>query len=246
MIMRDTRAWIFLAIGLVLAGLTGFALYGLAQQAAPAGGSARGGGVTQTMDILVAKADLPVRVIITADAVMHKAYPLDLVPTGAITNDADVIGQTTISPISRGQAIVQAQLSTAESDRSASLTVQKGMVMVAFPTTDPLTVAGLVHIGDKVDVLASVIAGTGENAKVSQTTIQNLEVLDILGPTTAQPQRATALVFAVDHQVALVLKFLRDSQATIDLAIRSRNESEVTKTTSVDLGYVVSTYGIRR
>jgi Flp pilus assembly protein CpaB len=246
MIMRDTRAWIFLAIGLVLAGLTGFALYGLAQQAAPAGGSARGAGVTQTMDILVAKADLPVRVIITADAVMHKAYPLDLVPTGAFTNDADVIGQTTISPISRGQAIVQAQLSTAESDRSASLTVQKGMVMVAFPTTDPLTAAGLVHIGDKVDVLASVIAGTGENAKVSQTTIQNLEVLDILGPTTAQPQRATSLVFAVDHQVALVLKFLRDSQATIDLAIRSRNESEVSKTTSVDLGYVVSTYGIRR
>ena len=243
--MRDTRAWIFLAIGLVLAGLTGFALYGLAQQAAPAGGVARGG-QTQTMDILVAKADLPVRVIITPDAVMHKAFPLDLVPAGAITNDADVIGQTTISPIARGQVIVQAQLSTAEGDRSASLTIQKGFVMVAFPTTDPLTAAGLVHIGDKVDVLASVIAGTGENAKTTQTTIQNLEVLDILGPTTAQPQRVTSLVFAVDHQVALVLKFLRDSQATIDLAIRSRNESEVTKTTSVDLGYVVSTYGIRR
>lgn len=243
--MRDTRAWIFLAIGLVLAGLTGFALYGLAQQAAPAGAVVRGGQV-QTMDIIVAKADLPVRVIITPDAVMHKAFPLDLVPAGAITNDADVVGQTTITPIARGQAIVQAQLSTAESNRSASLTVQKGFVMVAFPTTDPLTAAGLVQIGDKVDVLATVIAGTGENSKVSQTTIQNLEVLDILGPTSAQPQRATALVFAVDHQVAVVLKFLRDSQATIDLAIRSRNETEVTKTTSVDLGYVVSTYGIRR
>jgi pilus assembly protein CpaB len=242
--MRDTRAWIFLAIGLVLAGLTGFALYGLAQQAAPTG--AARGPAAQTMDILVAKADLPVRVIITPDAIVHKSFPLDLVPAGAFTLDTDVIGQTTITPIARGQAIVQAQLSTAETDRSASLTVQKGMVMVAFPTTDPLTTAGLVHIGDRVDVLASVIAGTGENAKVSQTTLQNLEVLDILGPTSAQPQRALALVFAVDHQVALVLKYLRDSQATIDLAIRSRTESELTKTTSVDLGYVVSTYGIRR
>jgi pilus assembly protein CpaB len=242
--MRDTRAWIFLAIGLVLAGLTGFALYGLAQQAGP--NSAVRGGAAQTMDILVAKADLPVRVIITPDAIVHKSFPLDLVPAGAFTIDADVIGQTTITPIARGQAIVQAQLSTAEGDRSASLTVQKGMVMVAFPTSDPLTAAGLVHIGDRVDVLASVIAGSGENAKVSQTTLQNLEVLDILGPTSAQPQRVTALVFAVDHQVALVLKYLRDSQATIDLAIRSRTESELTKTTSVDLGYVVSTYGIRR
>jgi pilus assembly protein CpaB len=243
--MRDTRAWIFLAIGLVLAGLTGFALYGLAQQAAPSASLTRSGGQVQTMDILVAKADLPVRVVITPDAVMHKAYPLDLVPAGAITNDADVIGLTTIAPIARGQVIIQAQLSSLE-NRSQSLTVQVGKVMVAFPTTDPLTAAGLVQIGDKVDILASVIAGTGENSKTTQTTIQNLEVLDILGPTTEQPQRATSLVFAVDHQVALVLKYLRDSQATIDLAIRSRNESETAKTTSVDLGYVVSTYGIRR
>ena len=244
--MRDTRAWIFLAIGLVLAGLTGFALYGLAQQAAPSASLTRSGGQVQTMDILVAKADLPVRVVITPDAVMHKAYPLDLVPAGAITNDADVVGLTTIAPIAKGQVIVQAQLSSLETDHSQSLTIQVGKVMVAFPTTDPLTAAGLVHIGDKVDILASVIAGTGENSKVSQTTIQNLEVLDILGPTTEQPQRATSLVFVVDHQVAVVLKYLRDSQATIDLAIRSRNESETAKTTSVDLGYVVSTYGIRR
>lgn len=242
--MRDARAWIFLAIGLVLAGLTGFALYGLAQQANPSG-NARGGPV-QTMDILVAKADLPVRVRITPDAILRKSYPLDLVPAGAFANDLDVIGQTTITPIARGQAIVQAQLSSAEGDRSASLTIQRGMVMVAFPTTDPLTAAGLIHIGDRVDVLASVLAGTGENAKVSQTTLQNLEVLDILGPSEAQPQRSTSLVFAVDHQVALVLKYLRDSQATIDLAIRSSSESDIAKTTSVDLGYVISTYGIRR
>lgn len=242
--MRDTRAWIFLAIGLVLAGLTGFALYGLAQQNAPTEAARSAAG--PTMDIVVAKTDLPVRVVITLDAITHKSYPLDLVPAGAISNDEDVVGQTTITPIARGQAIVQAQLSSAESDRAASLTIQKGMVMVAFPTTDPLTAAGLVHIGDRVDVLASVIAGTGENAKVSQTTLQNLEVLDILSPTTAQPQRPVSLIFAVDHQVALVLKYLRDSQATIDLAIRSRVETESTRTTSVDLGYVVSTYGIRR
>ena len=48
------------------------------------------------------------------------------------------------------------------------------------------------------------------------------------------------------HQVAIVLKYLRDSQATIDLAIRSRAETQVVKTTSVDLGYITSTYGIKR
>lgn len=244
--MRDARAWIFLAVGLLLAGLTGVALYGVAQQAASQ--EAARPAAAATVDVLTAKIDLPVRTTITADAVVRRSYPKDLVPTGAITNDADALGQTTIAPIARGQAIVQAQLSAAavEGQRAASLTIEAGKVMVAFPTSDPLTTAGLVNVGDRVDILASVIQGAGENAKVSQTTIQNLEVVDVIGATKEQPQRATALVFAVDHQVALVLKFLRDSQATVDLAIRSRAETDAVKTTGVDLTYVVGTYGFRR
>jgi len=143
-------------------------------------------------------------------------------------------------------AIVTGQLTTAGGKQGASITVEVGKVVVAFPTIDPLTANGLVNVGDKVDILASVAAGTGDTARATQTTLQNLEVMDILGPTKEQPQRATALVFQVDHQVALVLKYLRDSQATIDLAIRSRSESAIVKTTSVDLGFLTTTYGIRR
>src|SRR5437762_1139835 len=165
--LREARAWLFLAAGLVLAVLTGVALYGVAQQTS--------GG----------KAETPV---------------------------------------------------------STSTT----QVLVAFPANAPLTLNGLVSVGDKVDILATVAAGTGDTARATQTTLQNLEVLDILGPTKEQPSRATALVFAVDHQVAIVLKYLRDSQAVIDLAIRSRAETQVAKTTSVDLGYITSTYGIKR
>lgn len=240
--MRETRSWIFLGVGLLLAALTGFSLYGLAQQTAqtPAASAAR------TVDVIVANVDIPVRTVLTADIVLHRSFPADLVPAGALTRDADAIGQTTIAPIARGQTIVAGQLSSAEGKSGASVTIAKGSVLVAFPTTDPLTTAGLVNVGDRVDILASVIQGTGADAKVSQTTIQSLEVVDILAPTKEQPQRATSLVFAVDHQVALVLKYLRDSQATIDLAIRSRTETELVKTTSVDLQYLTQTYGIRR
>jgi Flp pilus assembly protein CpaB len=248
--MRDSRAWIFLAVGLVLAGLTGFALYGVAQQAA--GGAATGGNggtnTTLTAEVIVAKSDLGVRTLITPELVTRKTFPLDLVPAGALKNDVEVVGLTTIAPIPRGQPIVRAQLSaaTVEGQRAVSQTIEKGKVLVAFPTADPLTTAGLVNIGDRVDILATVVQGTGENAKVSQTTLQNLEVIDIIGSTKEQPQRATSLVFAVDHQVALVLKYLRDAQATVDLAIRSQAETDLTRTTAVDLGFVVSTYGLRR
>lgn len=240
--LREARAWLFLAAGLVLAILTGVALYGVAQQSAPKPETPS----TATIQILVAKTDIAARTVLSADLLARRDFPADLVPAGAVTSDAAAIGQTTIVPIARGQAIVAGQLASAEGQHGASLTIEAGKVLVAFPSSDPLTVNGLVSVGDKVDILATLAAGTGDTAKATQTTLQNLEVLEILGPTKEQPQRATALVFAVDHQVAIVLKYLRDSQATIDLAIRSRAESQIVKTTSVDLGYVTSTYGIKR
>jgi Flp pilus assembly protein CpaB len=241
--LREARAWLFLAAGLVLAVLTGVALYGVAQQSA---GRPEAPAAANTVQVLVAKTDIAARTVLTADLLARKDFPVDLVPAGAISNDDAAVGQTTLIPIARGQAIVAGQLSSAEGQHGASLTLEAGKVLVAFPTSDPLTANGLVNIGDKVDILATVAAGTGDTAKATQTTLQNLEVLDILGPTKDAPQRATALVFAVDHQVAIVLKYLRDSQATIDLAIRSRSETQIAKTTSVDLGYLTSTYGIKR
>lgn len=234
----------FLVAGLLLAVLTGVALYGVAQQSATRADAPASS--ASTISILVAKADLAERTVLSADALARRDFPADLVPAGAITTDDAAIGQTTIAPIARGQAIVTGQLSTAGGKHGASITIEAGKVLVAFPIADPLTVNGLVNVGDKVDILASVAAGTGDTARATQTTLQNLEVMDILGPTKEQPQRATALVFQVDHQVALVLKYLRDSQAAIDLAIRSRAEPAIIKTTSVDLGYLTTTYGIRR
>ena len=240
--MRETRSWIFLGVGLLLAALTGLSLYGVAQQNTPAQQAAS----VRTVDVIVAKADVPARTVITAALVAHRSFPSDLVPAGVITNEADAVGQTTVTPISRGQVLVFSQLIAAEGRIGYSQTLEKGSVLVAFPTTDPLTTAGLVNVGDHVDLLASVISGTGADAKVAQTTLQNLTVVDVLAPTKDQPGRVTSLVFAVDHQVALVLKFLRDALATVDLAIRSRTEGDLVKTTGVDLKYVVQTYGFNR
>lgn len=240
----NARGLMFLVAAVVLAILTGVALYGVAQQA-NAKAAAPVAAAAQTVSVVVSASDLPVRTVLTADLVATRDYPVNLVPTGALTNKADAIGRSTIAPIPGGQAIVQAQLATANNNRGAALTIEKGKVLFAFPTSDPLTLGGLLNVGDHVDILASVTQGTGENARVSQTTLQNLEVIDMLTPTKEQPTRATALVFAVDHQVALVLKYLRDAQASIDITVRSRAEGELAKTNAVDLTFLVSTYGFR-
>lgn len=237
-----TRTWPFLVVGLLLAAFTGVALYGLAgaARAEPAAEAA------QTAAVVVAKADIPARTVLTSEQLATKSYPVDLVPSGTITTLADAVGQTTSVPITMGAPVVRAQLSAVGARQASALEIEPGKVLVAFPTADPLTGASLVSVGDRVDLLATVLSGTGENARLTQTTVQGLEVIEVLGPTKDQPQRARALVFMVDHQVALVLKYLRDAQSTVDVAVRSHDEVDRVTTSTVDLQYLMATYGIKR
>lgn len=239
--MRELRSWIFLGLGLLLAGLTGLSLYGVSQDY----NGRQAVAATDTAEIVVAKADIATHAVVVADMLARKTYPIDLVPVGAITNQADALGQTTVSAIPAGAAVVRSQLVAANGRSGASVTLEKGKVLVAFPTVDPLTLAGLVRPGDRIDVLATMTAGSGDTARKTQTTVQNLEVLDVITSGTVG-QRVASLTFVVDHQVALVLKYLRDTQATVDIAVRSRAETDLTTTTSVDLSYLLQTYGVKR
>jgi pilus assembly protein CpaB len=236
------RALIFLVAAIVLAILSGTVVYTATQQAGAKAAAAPPPAVA-TVEVVVAASDVPVRTVITAEMLTTRVYPAQLAPSGSLTRTTEAVGQTTAASVYKGQPIVRAQLGTA--GRAVSTAIERGKVLVAFPTGDPLTAAGLINVGDHVDILASVLQGGGENAKVSQTTLQNLEVLDILSPTKEQPARATSLVFSVDHQVAIVMKYLRDSAATVDIVIRSRAEDELVRTSGVDLAYVVGTYGFR-
>jgi pilus assembly protein CpaB len=239
--MRELRSWIFLGLGLLLAGLTGLSLYGVSQDY----GKTTAAATVDTTEIVVARADIATRAVITADMLSIKTYPKALAPAGALTNQADAVGQTTVAGIPAGAAVVRSQLVSANGKNGASVTLDKGKVLVAYPTVDPLTLAGLVRPGDRIDLLATFTAGSGDTARKTQTTLQNLEVIDVLTTGTGGG-KTSSLTFNVDHQVALVLKYLRDSGATVDVAVRSRAETELTTTTSVDLAYLLQTYGVKR
>ena len=236
------RSWFFLSLGLLLATLTGVALNGVAQQNSGRATAAS----PETVNVVVTKSDVPARTVLTVAMVSRRDYPKGLAPSDALANEEDAVGQTTVAFLPNGAPVLRSQLVAADGKRGASVTIDPGKVLVSFPTSDPLTVGGFVSAGDRVDVLATVTTGVGENPKRTQTMVQNLEVLQVIGPTREQPQRGTSLTFIVDHQTALVLKYLRDSQATIDLAVRSRMEFEDATTRSVDITYLVQSYGIAR
>ncbi|MDQ2967657.1 MAG: Flp pilus assembly protein CpaB [Actinomycetota bacterium] len=236
--MNEIRSWIFLALGLLLSGMTGLALYGVSQDVSNRGQAAA---ANDSVEVLVASADIPPRSVLATSNLVSRSYPRELVPKGAIGHTADAIGQTTVATIPKGAVILRDQLIAAGGNKGASVTLDKGTVLVAFPTSDPLTVAGLIEAGDRVDILATLPGADG--SKRTQTIVQNLVVVDVV---RASASRTAALTFIVDPQVALILKNLRDAQYTIDLSIRARADTETVKTTTVDSDYVQQRYGIRK
>jgi Flp pilus assembly protein CpaB len=240
-----SRSTILLIVGVALALLTGGGLYLVAAGERTAQASINVQAAADATSAIVAKADIPARTVVTAEMLTRKQLPADALPASAARDEGDAVGQTTLAPIPAGSLILKPQLAAAGGKSGQSLTVQSGKVLVAFPTTDPLTSAGLVTAGDHVDLLVTITAGSGDTARKTQTTIQNLEVVQVLGPTAQAPQQARALTFVVDHQVALFLKYLRDSQAAIEVAVRSQAENDVVRTQTVNIQVLQETFGFR-
>jgi len=85
--MREVRSWIFLGLGLLLAGLTGLSLYGVSQDS----GARVAAAASDVATVVVARSDIGIRSVLTADMVTSRSYPKNLVPAGALTNEADAL-----------------------------------------------------------------------------------------------------------------------------------------------------------
>jgi Flp pilus assembly protein CpaB len=91
--------------------------------------------------------------------------------------------------------------------------------------------------------------------QASVLALQNLEVLEILeepqAPGAAQQEEGVpvelprrALLLQIDPQDAVILKYLRDSEATIDVALRARDNDTQYEVDAVNINYLILRYGI--
>lgn len=145
---------------------------------------------------------------------------------------------------------------------------------VALPADDILSQWGAVAVGDHVDVLLTLdvvletplypdeVVRRGETIttmqrdqsmdQVSVLVLQNLEVVRIIQEPTPEGQPAQegqttgrrALILKIDPQDAVLLKYLRDLEATIDLALRSPENNILFDIEPVNINYLFLRYGI--
>ncbi len=253
---------ILIVLGLVLGLITAAAAWFLlATSSSPVSGS---GPAVRTVKVVVAQQNLAARAPIPQAALTAVDWPEDKVPEGAITDPAQATtNKLTKAPISIGQVIVQGMLIDKKFEETrkgigsdASYIVPAGKVAVAFPISQLTGVAAALKEGDTVDFLVSYDlvpttppagqqqSGGVTRRQVTQIALQDVEVFRVGPwnlPTTGSDSanRDTPVItFLVNPQDALVAKFLRETTAEVQLALRAAGDHQVFKTEPVIIEYI--------
>ena len=99
-----------------------------------------------------------------------------MLPTGAFTKPADVVGHPLLYPIAAKQPILQNDLGVEGAGIGLAGKIPEGMRAVAIRSNDIIGVAGFVYPGSHVDLLMS-FTPPGQTMPVTETVLQNVEVL---------------------------------------------------------------------
>ncbi len=177
-------------LGVLALGATAFLLLGPKPSATPSGGTAVAAIPTPTpAPRWVASRDIPPRTVVSS-LMMRRDFAPGAIPEGAVKSLDDVRGQITKEPISAGETVLLASFTPRLRRRvDANIPIPSGLRGVAIWVDPNQTAAGLVDVGDRIDVIAThkmtyekaprqyVVGST--NFTAGRTIAQNLLVLGI-------------------------------------------------------------------
>ena len=206
--------------------------------------------------VVVAARAMGVRELILQSDVEVRSAPADIVPESAVRSLEEAVGWVTMSPLSAGEMIMATQLvSPTIKGEAVAYTMDKNKVALAFPAEDLMSRNNLLQPGDHVDVLFSIAVNAADATTgdlVTFDALQNLEIAAVVqardlktkteAGVAAQP---LAIVFALDPQDALVLKYLRDMGGMVDIVLRAPEVKERFSVQPVHMDYLSDRYQIR-
>lgn len=214
--------------------------------------------------VVVATKDIAELATIKPDAVALKPFPVGYAPAGAAVKVEDIVGKVATTPIVRDQLILQPQVATIADAKTPSIAIPADKVVFWMPLPDLIAQSNALRAGDKVDILLSIgiapvstQASSGSRSITTQATLQAVEVYAIgstfaaLTPdakqlTAPQPtQQVKAAAFLLSPQDAVLAKYIKDSNGTIDLVLRSREAHDPFSTEAVTADTLVDRFQFR-
>jgi len=253
--MKRRGALILLALGIVLAGGASVLVLAIARQANDASRA-----VIAQVYVVMAAREIPDQGLVTPDALVIRPFPADFAPAGAISNPDVAIGKVAVGTIFKDQILLEGHVSSVRREPSLSDRIPSGKVVIWLPMPELLAGQITLRPGDRLDILLSLQLGArpsgegvpaelaGGDSKLgtsTQTTLQNVEIFQLgeqkeggvkagtEGVNVRAGGSTQPLALLVDHQDAIIIKYIKDSGGVIDLALRSAEEERIVRTDAV-------------
>lgn len=206
--MTRMRGCVWLAAGLIVALLAGFAAYVTLNRAA----TVRGGGAAAgpQVSVVVAARAVAVRSQLTAQDVQLKQLPVELVPQGALREVNQATGRITLVDLYPGEVLLEQRLvnpNMVTANGRYALVMAADQVLMAFPAEDLMSRVGVLKPGDRVDLLFSLEfpvnrsvaalgvegggGGGGEEELATFNLLQNVTIAAIVAQRPAATTRTT-------------------------------------------------------
>jgi len=177
----------------------------------------------KAVQIVVSKTDLPMGATLSANDIALDNWYADLPPAGAFTDIKLVIGRPLLYPLSAKEPILQRDLGAEGAGIGLAGKIPEGMRAIAIRSNEIVGVAGFLYPGSKVDLLMT-FTPPGGNVVMTQTVLQNVEVLTA-GQTTepdpqGKPQQVSVVTLLLSPADSQKLQ-LASGQGNIQFVLRS-------------------------
>lgn len=186
-----------------------------------------------TEKVVVAEVDLPVGSELRAEHLRAVDWPLASRPEGSIKDPAELVGKVVASPVYRQEPVLAVRLAGGPGGGLSAM-LAPGTRAVAVRVDDVVGVAGFIHPGDSVDVIATLRSDSG-NLTSSKVILQAIKVLAV-GKELDQRVKgadkvvqATVATLQVDASQSERLA-LAATQGKLLLTLRSQADVEVVAT----------------
>jgi pilus assembly protein CpaB len=177
-----------------------------------------------TTGVVAALDDLPSGVTLTAKDVALVDWPTNLSLAGSFGKIDDVVGKPLLYPLVAREPILKRDLGVEGSGIGISGRIPTGMRATAVRSNEIVGVAGFLYPGSRVDVMVTYTPPGGGSGPVTQTVLQNVEVLTagqtIEPDPQGKPQTVNVVTLLVSPEDSQRLQ-LASSQGVIQFVLRS-------------------------
>jgi pilus assembly protein CpaB len=177
-----------------------------------------------TSGIVAAVNDLPSGATLTAKDVALVDWPTNLALAGSFDKIEDVVGKPLLYPVVAREPILKRDLGVEGSGIGISGKIPTGMRATAVRSNEIVGVAGFLYPGSRVDVMVTYTPPGGGSGPVTQTVLQNVEVLaagqTIEPDPQGKPETVNVVTLLVAPEDSQKLQ-LASSQGVIQFVLRS-------------------------